>query len=207
MTSTAGHTSTPDRPQLGIVRREAVMGTVATFEVRTPAPPQEVERALDRAVAWLHWVDETFSTYKPESEVCRFDRGELDIAHCCDQLRQVIALCYRFNQETGGFFDAWASGRFDPSGVVKGWSIERASELLAEAGVPDHLVDGGGDVRLRGARKQDDGRSLCATRYVTTPIVRSCRSQGEGWPRRGPTSAGRMYSTRTRKNPPPSSSL
>jgi FAD:protein FMN transferase len=140
------------------------MGTVATFEVRTSAPPQDVQRALDRAAAWLHWVDETFSTYKPESEVCRFDRGELDIAHCCDQLRQVVALCYRFNEETGGFFDAWASGRFDPSGVVKGWSMEWASVLLAEAGLPDHLVDGGGDIRLRGA-PEVDGRWQVAVRH------------------------------------------
>lgn len=126
------------------------MGTVVTFDVVTPAPAGDIEAALRQAVAWLHWVDETFSTYKPESEVCRFDRGELQVGQCCPQLRQVLALCHRFNEETGGFFDAWAGGRFDPSGVVKGWSIEQASSLLSEAGLTDHLVDGGGDVRLRG---------------------------------------------------------
>ncbi|HXW78276.1 MAG TPA: FAD:protein FMN transferase [Acidimicrobiales bacterium] len=124
------------------------MGTVVTFDVCTPAPPEEVQAALDRCVAWLHWVDETFSTYKPTSEVCRFDRGELKIADCSDELRHVIALCHRFNEGTGGYFDAWASGHFDPSGVVKGWSIERASSMLAADGLPDHALDGGGDVRL-----------------------------------------------------------
>jgi thiamine biosynthesis lipoprotein len=34
---------------------------------------------------------------------------------------------------------------------VKGWAIERASEILTQAGCPDHIVDGGGDIRLHGA--------------------------------------------------------
>ena len=33
---------------------------------------------------------------------------------------------------------------------MKGWSVEQASILLAEAGFGDHAIDAGGDVRLRG---------------------------------------------------------
>jgi FAD:protein FMN transferase len=134
----------------GIVHQEAVMGTVVTFDVVTSAPTHDVQTAIGRAVDWLHLVDDTFSTFKPESEVCRFDRGELEIGAGGDDLRRVLALCHRFHQETGGYFDAWAGGRFDPSGVVKGWSIERASHLLSRAGMSNHIVDGGGDVVFRG---------------------------------------------------------
>jgi thiamine biosynthesis lipoprotein len=133
------------------VRHDVVMGTVVTFDVRTPAPPPQVDAVLGSAIAWLHWVDDTFSTYKSDSEVNRFDRGELAIGECCEELKEVIALCHGFNGATGGFFDAWASGHFDPSGVVKGWSIEQCSRLLREAGLADHAVDGGGDVQLSGA--------------------------------------------------------
>jgi thiamine biosynthesis lipoprotein len=38
---------------------------------------------------------------------------------------------------------------FDPCGAVKGWSAERASGLLLERGLPAHLLNAGGDVRLR----------------------------------------------------------
>ena len=140
----------PQAGQQATIHQEAVMGTVVTFEVLTPAPVGDVETALGRAVDWLHRVDEIFSTYKPASEVCRFDRGELQIGDCSQELRHIFALCRRFNGESDGFFDAWAGGAFDPSGVVKGWSIEEASRLLSENGLPDHLIDGGGDVRLRG---------------------------------------------------------
>ena len=140
----------PAATGVGVVRRIEVMGTVVSFDVRTPAPPGEVHAAIDAAASWLRWVDETFSTYKPSSEVNRFDRGQLPLEECCADLRLILALCHRLNQGTGGFFDAWAGGRFDPSGVVKGWSIDRASDLLAASGLTDHAIDGGGDIRLRG---------------------------------------------------------
>jgi thiamine biosynthesis lipoprotein len=135
----------------GTVHHEAVMGTVVTFDVRTPAPPGGVEAAVQAAVGWLHWVDLTFSTYQVGSEVNRFDRGELAVTECSAELRHILNLCNEFRTATGGFFDAWATARFDPSGVVKGWSIEQASSILVAAGFPDHAIDGGGDVRLRGS--------------------------------------------------------
>ena len=45
-----------------------------------------------------------------------------------------------------------AGGRFDPSGYVKGWAIERAARILTTAGSASHLVNGGGDVQCVGGR-------------------------------------------------------
>jgi hypothetical protein len=52
----------------------------------------------------------------------------------------------------GGYFDARAApgGALDPSGLVKGWSVEAASALLAGSGTPNHCINAGGDVRIRG---------------------------------------------------------
>jgi thiamine biosynthesis lipoprotein len=126
------------------------MGTVVSIEVRTERPTKELQPAIDQVMAWLHWVDTTFSTFKPNSEISRIDRGELAPADCHLLVREALAVCDRLHSETGGYFDAWAGGRLDPSGVVKGWSVERASAMLADAGWPDHALDAGGDVRLRG---------------------------------------------------------
>ena len=145
------------------------MGTVFTFDVRCPgqgpaaaavdravdpavdqAVDQAVEQAVDQAVEWLRWVDRTFSTYVRNSEVNRFDRGELDLGSCCEEFASVLSLCHEMGERTAGSFDAWAGGHYDPSGLVKGWSIEEASAMLRAAGWPDHAIDGGGDVRLAG---------------------------------------------------------
>lgn len=128
---------------------EAVMGTVVSIAVRTPGSAEGMESTIEEVVAWLHWVDATFSTYKPESQISRLDREEMTLDECHPHVREILDLCEDLRAATGGYFDARATGRLDPSGVVKGWSIEKASALLATAGWPDHAIDGGGDIRLR----------------------------------------------------------
>jgi thiamine biosynthesis lipoprotein len=141
-----------------VVHTEIVMGTVVSFEVRNQ-PSGAARPAIEAAVDWLHWVDATFSTYRPESEINRLDRGDLTADACHPHVRHILALCEQLRAASNGFFDVRAAGRLDPSGVVKGWSIERASQMLTAAGCPDHLIDGGGDVRLHGqAGPQTDWR-------------------------------------------------
>ena len=99
---------------------------------------------------WLHEVDDRFSTYRTDSEVSRLDRGDIALTDCSDDMRLVLAECARLWQVTDGYFDAYASGRLDPSGFVKGWSVQVASERLTAAGAVNHFVDAGGDIQTRG---------------------------------------------------------
>jgi thiamine biosynthesis lipoprotein len=123
------------------------MGTVATVEL--PDGP-EADRLADAVFAWLHEVDERFSTYRDDSEVNRLHRGELRRDECSGHLRDVLARCAELWRETGGYFDAYATGRLDPSGFVKGWSVQVASDRLCAVGAVDHLIDAGGDIVTRG---------------------------------------------------------
>jgi FAD:protein FMN transferase len=119
------------------------MGTVFSFDVREPGVPECV---LDEAAALLSAIDGTFSTYRKGSEVSRLARGELGIESCSPEVRFVLAECERYRLLTGGYFSACAAGALDPSGYVKGWAIERVSDLLRRAGSTRHCVNGGGDV-------------------------------------------------------------
>jgi thiamine biosynthesis lipoprotein len=65
-------------------------------------------------------------------------------------MRAVLDACASLHERTGGYFDARATGRLDPSGYVKGWSVEVASARLARAGSFNHCINAGGDVRCRG---------------------------------------------------------
>ncbi|MER7505199.1 FAD:protein FMN transferase [Nonomuraea pusilla] len=126
---------------------EHVMGTVFSFDIRD-GEPEEAARALGEAVAWLHRVDAVFSTYRPDSPVSRLGRGEIGLAACPPEVAEVLALCEEAERATGGYFTARPGGALDPSGLVKGWAIERASALLDAAGLRRHSVNGGGDVQL-----------------------------------------------------------
>ncbi len=127
---------------------EHVMGTVFSFAVRDPGP--ETGPAVRRIVERLHRIDALFSTYRPESEISRLDRGELALAEADPEVRRVLERCAELTAETGGYFTARPGGRLDPSGYVKGWAVEEASRALRASGSAHHCVSGGGDVQTAG---------------------------------------------------------
>jgi thiamine biosynthesis lipoprotein len=125
------------------------MGTVFSFDVRDPG---DWTAPIAEAVDWLHHVDATFSTYRDDSAVSRLGRGEIALVECSVEVREVFALCEQVSLASKGFFSIHAGpgGALDPSGMVKGWAIERASSLLAAHGSRHHAVNGGGDIQMSG---------------------------------------------------------
>ncbi|GHB62814.1 FAD:protein FMN transferase [Streptomyces viridiviolaceus] len=132
------------------VRRvEETMGTVFSFDVRG-GEPTAVRTALDEAVAGLHRVDEVFSTYREGSEVSRLARGELSLGACAPEVAEVLELAAEAERVSDGWFSTSYQGRLDPTGIVKGWAVERAARRVAAAGATGVSVNGGGDVQLLG---------------------------------------------------------
>ena len=130
----------------GVCRVEHVMGMPIVADVRDAIPAD----ALDDVFDWFRWVDATFSTYKPGSEVSRIASGDLAIEDAHPDVRAVLDRCEELRGETGGYFDAHAGGTLDPSGLVKGWSVDRAAEMLQTGGVRNFALNAGGDMRLSG---------------------------------------------------------
>jgi thiamine biosynthesis lipoprotein len=148
-----------DQPRFA--RTEHVMGMPVTVSVcDAQLHPSHVERVYQ----WLRFVDETFSTYRPDSQISALNRGELALADAHSGVRSVLARCERLREQTGGYFDARVrasqlppSGEvpgdgpaLDPSGLVKGWAVAGAASLLDRAGLKAFCVDAGGDVFVRG---------------------------------------------------------
>lgn len=141
---TAGTAATSDRRTL---RVEECMGTVFTIDIRDPG---HWAAAVDEVVDWLHHVDEVFSTYKDTSDISRIRRGDLTVEGADPDVGPVLAMCAQLETETGGRFSAYYDGTLDPTGLVKGWAIERASALLRTRGSANHAVNGGGDIQIAG---------------------------------------------------------
>jgi thiamine biosynthesis lipoprotein len=129
---------------------EHVMGTVVSIELADDQPADQLRGLIAEVCGWLHEVDARFSTYKADSEVSRLRRGELTIADCSADLRHVLDASADLWRDTDGYFDVYAGGPLDPSGYVKGWSVEVASARLAAAGSVRHYINAGGDIRMRG---------------------------------------------------------
>ncbi|WUH95611.1 FAD:protein FMN transferase [Streptomyces sp. NBC_00433] len=124
------------------------MGTVFSFDVRGGG--SRAAAALEAAAAWLHHVDEVFSTYRPESQISRLARGTLALSACSPEVWEVLGLCEAAERRSDGFFSARYAGGFDPTGLVKGWAVERAAAMVSSAGAEAVCVNGGGDVQVHG---------------------------------------------------------
>jgi FAD:protein FMN transferase len=123
------------------------MGMPVTVQVVDEAAATE---AIDRVFEDFSLLDRTFSTFRPESQVSRINRGDIRLDEAGDLVNQAIELCRQYERATDGYFSAWIAGRFDPSGLVKGWAIDRASSILDSYGYSDFFVDAGGDVQTHG---------------------------------------------------------
>lgn len=118
-----------------------LMGFPVSVDLRDGDRPD-----ADRVFAWLHEVDLRFSPFRIDSEVSRYGSEEPS-----DDLREILALCDGYERRSGGAFRAWLPGRsLDPCAVVKGWSVQRAAEMLRAAGVTRFCLNAGGDVVTAG---------------------------------------------------------
>jgi thiamine biosynthesis lipoprotein len=131
----------------GIRRVEHIMGLPVVVDVRDHCKSSVLDEQFD----WLRWVDAIFSTYKDDSEISRINRGELRPEDAHPYVRQVLDRCDQLRDETEGYFDMRTpDGSIDPSGLVKGWAVDRAAAILNDAGLHNYAVSAGGDMRVRG---------------------------------------------------------
>ncbi|MET9459898.1 FAD:protein FMN transferase [Streptomyces canus] len=129
-------------------RVEHVMGFPVSLRVDDEDVP---ESAADAVFAWLREADARFSPFKEDSEVSRYDRGELSADGLSADLREILDLCEHYRKATGGAFDVRLPGRrLDPCAVVKGWSVQRAAQVLTAAGATRFVLNAGGDVVAAG---------------------------------------------------------
>jgi FAD:protein FMN transferase len=132
---------------------EQIMGTAIGFDVRDHGVSAGT---VEAAFEYLREVDRRFSPYKPDSEVSRLIGGELDADEpdgLSPDLRHVLELCERVRVASEGYFDIRAhreDGAPDPTGLVKGWSLEGAARILEAGGAHNFCVNGGGDIVVRG---------------------------------------------------------
>jgi FAD:protein FMN transferase len=143
-------------PSPGLPHRawvEQIMGMPISVHVRG-------ERALDDVVGAavadlfdeLREVEARFSPFREDSELCRLQRGEVELEHASDDMREVERLCRTALERTDGWFDAWHSrpdGLFDPTGLTKTWGVGRAARHLDSLPGLGYAIGAGGDILLR----------------------------------------------------------
>jgi len=158
---------------------EQLMGMPVSIHLRGDGARSATADARVQAVFdELRAVEVLFSPYRADSQVSAIDRGELSVADAHPLVREVVDLCRTAATLTGGLFDAWrpvravrpvrpvegaapGTRRFDPTGLVKGWAVQRAADHLGAGLSCDVAVNAGGDV----AAKRDPRPDAAAARW------------------------------------------
>lgn len=191
-----------------------VMGMPVSVHVRAPGPA-----TVDRVAAVhaeLRRLEAIFSTYRPGSVVNRLVRGDLtaaaDLVERWPEVVEVLDLCTLAASLTGGAFGAHRPGPdgnrvLDPTGLVKGWAVERAARLLDPD--EDWYVNAGGDVAVHvagserpawriGVEDPRDRRRVLTTLAMRTGGVATSGTAARGahlWdPRTGRAAVPRLLS-------------
>jgi FAD:protein FMN transferase len=129
-----------------------LMGMPVTIEIAGAG----VHRSrFDALFAYFERAEKVFSPFLPTSETSLMNQGLLRVEDASDEMQTIVRLAEKTRVATDGYFDVHREGVFNPVGIVKGWAIYNAAEMLRRDGIWDFYVDAGGDVQLSG--RNDDG--------------------------------------------------
>jgi FAD:protein FMN transferase len=124
---------------------EFIMGMPITVDI----PSCDDTQVFDSVFKRLRAIDERFSPYKNDSELCRFQKKEIQEKKLSAEFKKIMSACEDAKKQTGGFFSAYFSGKYDPSGYVKGWAISEAGKVIEKNGFKTYCIGAGGDILAR----------------------------------------------------------
>ncbi|MHB8280359.1 MAG: FAD:protein FMN transferase [Candidatus Humimicrobiaceae bacterium] len=131
----------------------ALMGMTITVEI---ADTSATKIDIDKAFSYFENVEKKFSVFKTTSEITLINNGKIKESQWSEDMKLVFTLAEKTKKETNGYFDIVASeGKYNPSGLVKGWAIYNASKLLLAQGFKNFYVEAGGDIQTHGKNEQD----------------------------------------------------
>ena len=135
-----------------------IMGMPVTVEI---VDPQAVAKDLEAAFSYFKEVDRRFSPYKSDSEVSLINASKISEEEYSPEMKEVLSLAEKTKKETGGYFDVYRpDGKLDPSGLVKGWAIRNAAEILKKNGWKNFYIEAGGDIQVSGKNAEGERWSV-----------------------------------------------
>jgi thiamine biosynthesis lipoprotein len=155
------------------------MGMPITVEI---VDAHATNDAIEMVFDYFKYVDGKFSTYKNESEIMKINRGEISFEKYSADMKEIFILAEKTKKETDNYFDIRRKdGLIDPSGLVKGWAIHKACNLLKEKGFKNFCIEAGGDIETYGLN--NEGKSWTVgirNPFKQEEVVKILKSKNNG---------------------------
>ena len=148
-----------------------LMGMPITVEIIDENGAKE---AINKTFDYFKYVDEKFSPFKKDSEVSKINDEKTNEADYSADMKEILKLADQTKKETNGYFDIMDNnGKYNPSGIVKGWAVYKAAELLKSMGYYNFYVDAGGDIQVEGKNAEKNPWKIgIKNPFNTSEVVR-----------------------------------
>ncbi len=150
------------------------MGMPVIVDVDAP------EKVFKKVFDYFRYVDEKFSPYKQNSEVTKINDKRIG-KNLSSDMKLILKLSKETKEATVGYFDIYRNGFMDPSGIVKGWAINKAAEILKNFKYKDFYVEASGDIQTHGLNNEKKKWAVgIRNPFKKNEIVKVVYLSGEG---------------------------
>jgi len=130
-----------------------IMGMPITIEIINK---KNLGNIFSEIFDYFIYIDKTFSTYKKSSEISQINLKKKLLKDASSDILEVLRLSDITKKETNGYFDIKRNGKIDPSGIVKGWAIYKATLILKNKKFKNFSINAGGDIQVFGKNKKGE---------------------------------------------------
>ena len=176
-------------------KTKIIMGLPITIEIVDKCLYSDINEVF----GFFEYIDRVFSTYKKNSEISKINKGL--IKNYSKDMKTVFVLAEKTKKETAGFFDIKFRGEIDPSGIVKGWSIKKASNILKNKGYKNYYIEAGGDIEVVGKNLDKEWKIGIRNPWNLEEIIKVVKLKNKGIATSGTYIRGNhIYNPHTKKN-------
>lgn len=138
------------------------------------------KKIFKKVFDYFNWVDQTFSTYKKKSEISRYNDGLIKKTDFSPSMKEIFKKASETKKLTKGYFDIKRNGKYDPSGIVKGWAILGAANIIRDVGYKNCYVSAGGDIQTLGLCKGYPWKIGLRNPFELDKVIKIVNVSGEG---------------------------
>ncbi|TRZ80365.1 MAG: FAD:protein FMN transferase [Actinobacteria bacterium] len=158
------------------------MGTAASLHIDDSCDAVVAEKAWRNVISFLWKIEQTFSTFKIESEISKINSGNLNLLDASPSVIEVFDACTWLEHASDGAFRARRpDGSLDPAGFVKGWATQCASRLLTENNLKNWYLCVGGDIQTSGRQASGELWSVGVIDPQDQKLIRCTVDIPENW--------------------------
>ncbi|MFC6176334.1 FAD:protein FMN transferase [Companilactobacillus huachuanensis] len=148
---------------------------------------EQLKLATDKINHRLVEIDRDFSPFRTDSLVSKYQRGDRNPILDSNDFQIVYGQAILAEQMTDKIFTPYFDGKFDPTGLVKGWAIEQTFDkyltpLLDDPKIEGISLNGGGDIKFAtkvnsefcwgiGIEDPDNLQRILATYYLKNGAI------------------------------------